>query len=277
MNSFVNFNGSIERSDKPLITVQNRGLRFGDGLFETMRCFDGRLPLLQFHFERLFTGLHSLLFDAPSWLTPAFLTEQITELLRRNDHQKSAKVRLMIFRGEGGLYDTTNSPVNMLIESYSIEKPGKDEGSLLIDIFPHSRKAADAYSSVKSNNFLPYVMGALFAKQNGWDDAVILNTSDRICDATIANIFIIKNNHIVTPALTEGCIAGVMRRFLLEALQTAGYAVQETTVTPAQLYTADEVFLTNAVSGIRTVKKCGQYDLNVALSKNIKDKFLHDF
>ena len=117
----------------------------------------------------------------------------------------------------------------------------------------HALKSIDTFSNLKTNNYLPYFMGAKFAKQKHCNDALILNSKGNICDSTIANIFFIKNNIIYTPALTEGCVAGVMRSWLIYNLQLLNYQVIETTITKTLLHDADEVFLSNSIYNIRWV------------------------
>jgi aminodeoxychorismate lyase len=272
----VNLNGMLINADQPLIRAQNRAFRYGDGLFETMKCVNGMIALEQLHFERLFSGMRQLMFSVPGWFTAEFLAEQIQRLISGNNHQSMSRIRLMVFRGSGGLYDADLSEMNFLIESFPLPAAGVKE-HLVIGVFEQARKSQDQYASIKSNNFLPYIMAAHYAKNAGWDDALILNCSDRIADSTVANLFIIKDNIISTPSLTEGCVAGVMRRYLLQKLTSAGYRVEETMVRPTDLYTADEVFLTNAVSGIRKVKQAGNSHYHCRLSSQIAQQFLATF
>ena len=109
-------------------------------------------------------------------------------------------------------------------------------------------------------------MAALFAKQQKWNEALILNQHHRICDATIANVFFIKNHLLYTPHLKEGCVNGVMRKYLIQQLKQAGISVEEGTYSVTDLLHADELFLTNAMYGIRWVKLFGNktYSFNQA-------------
>ena len=100
-------------------------------------------------------------------------------------------------------------------------------------------------------------MAALFAKKEKWNDAILLNTDGRLCDTTIANIFLIKDEMVYTPALTEGCIAGVMRRNLIEKLTAANYKLVEGKLSVDELLDADEVFLTNSIYNMRWVQSIG--------------------
>jgi branched-chain amino acid aminotransferase len=241
-------------ADKPLITAGNRGFRYGDGLFETMRLADGQLTLADYHFERFFEGMNLMAFDIPARFTASFFLEQILALCKKNGHEHTARVRLMVFRGSGGLFDTTDNIPEYIIETFPLQENGElNENGLVLGLYKDACKAISKFSGIKSNNYLPYAMAARYAKQQRWNDCLLLNSNGAICESTIANIFIIKNAVISTPGLQEGCVAGVMRRFILDTLPGLGYTVQEQTVTLQMIQEADEVFLTNAVKGIRWV------------------------
>ena len=102
-----------------------------------------------------------------------------------------------------------------------------NENGLVIDVFPGARKSCDSFSNLKSNNYLPYVMAGLYAKKNKLNDCIVLNSFDRVCDSAIANIFIVEKDKIFTPPLSEGCVAGVMRRWMLEKFDLKKYKVIE--------------------------------------------------
>jgi branched-chain amino acid aminotransferase len=257
MGHFLFYDGELLRDDKPLITAGNRGLRYGDGLFETMKALHGRIHLEQYHFARLFNGLQVLQFTLPSWFTAQYLAGQVQALCLKNDHPV-ARVRLMIFRGDGGLYDPENHFPHCIVQTMPLEKAGFElnENGLLTGIYPTARKSIDGLASLKSNNYLPYIMAALHTKQQQWNEAILLNSAGRICDATIANVFIVKGENIYTPPLSEGCVAGVMRQWLIEKLQSSGYQVIESAIEIADIAEANELFLTNAIQGIKWVAQC---------------------
>ncbi len=128
-----------------------------------------------------------------------------------------------------------------------------NESGLKLGLYEVGRKAIDGLANIKSNNYLLYAMGAIHARKYQHNDCIILNTSDRVCDSTIANVFYVKDGSIFTPPLSEGCIAGVMRNYLLSQLPSEGYNVAEKQTSVDDLLAADEIFLTNAVSGLRWV------------------------
>ncbi|MES1159327.1 MAG: aminotransferase class IV [Bacteroidota bacterium] len=259
MSTFINFNGKFLPSDTAILTADNRGFRYGDGLFETMRVVGDRLYLSNHHFERLLAGSHLLQLAPLPFLTPERLTEQVLELCKLNGHANLARVRLVVFRGEGSLSDPVDPFPHYIIQSWplSVENSKLNEKGLTLGLFPDGRKACDSFANLKSNNYLLYAQAALYARGQGLDDALVLNSHERIADSTIANLFYINQGIIYTPPLTEGGVAGVMRRTLLETLPMAGFPVQEKTTTPEDLERAEEVFLTNALKGIKWVGSFG--------------------
>lgn len=273
---FVNYNGKIYSADKLLISPNNRSFRYGDGFFETMKMINGKILLGSLHFERLFASLQTMLFDKPKLFTATLLEEQIAALAKKNKHTKSGRIRLMIFRGDGGLYDAEDNNPNYLIQTWQMNDANNrlNENGLVVDVFKDARKACDAFSHIKSNNYLSYVMAALWAKQQKLNDALLLNSHGNIADATIANVFIIKDGIIRTPALTEGCVAGTMRRHLLRCMHNEGIPVQETAITIADIESANEMFLTNAGYGMRWVKSCGNTNYTSQAALTLYKQFI---
>jgi branched-chain amino acid aminotransferase len=257
--SNINFNGKTVAADKPVLLAHNRGYRYGDGLFETMKVINGTIALGEYHFERLFTGMSLLLFDNPALFTAAKLQDEIISLCKNNNCDKLARVRLSVFRGNGGLYDA-DLQTQYIIECWPLAESVNqlNENGLVIDIYPDCRKSCDVFSNLKSANFLLYSMAARYVKRNKLNDCLVLNTGEMIADSTIANVFIIKDNIITTPSLTEGCINGVMRRYLIEKLKEMNYQVEVGRLSFSQLEAANEVFLTNAINGMRWVGRFGK-------------------
>ena len=274
--NFLFYNGKVLKTDKLLISPDNRSFRYGDGFFETMKLINGKLQLADYHMERLFSSLDKLQFQKPVYFTPEYLIEQISLLAKKNYQQKLTRIRLTIFRGEGGLYEVDNHFPHHLIQTWDLNPANNllNENGLVIDVFKDARKVCDQYSSIKSNNYLSYVMGALWAKQNKLNDAVLLNPYDRIADATIANVFIVKNGVVKTPALTEGAVNGVMRRHMLHSLRKENMPVEETQLSVEDLLQASEMFLTNAIYGVRWVKQLGNNGYTNQLSSLLHKNFI---
>lgn len=266
---YLLLNEKFHASDALLISPANRSFRYGDGFFETMKYANGQLVLQQLHFERLFASLDALYFKKPFFLNPDFLVNKINLLIAKNKHKANVRIRINIFRGNGGLYDPENLQANVVIETWDLQPGAWNENGLVVGFYPDARKTCDQFSHLKTNNFLPYSMAALWAKRNQFNDAIVLNHFNRVSDATIANIFIVKDGIVKTPALSEGCIAGVMRKYILKKMRDAGMPVQETTIETTDVAQAAEVFFTNSIYTIRWVKQIGENNFTHTFSRQL--------
>jgi branched-chain amino acid aminotransferase len=255
MNSIC-LNGKTMPANEPALLAHNRGYRYGDGFFETMKVYKGKILLYDYHAERIFRSLAILKMEPPKLFTAEKFQTEIEQLCQKNNCTELARVRLSFFRGNGGLYDGDRT-VQFLIECWPLNNSINEmnENGLVIDIYPEARKSCDVFSGIKSANFLPYTMAAEYAKENKLNDCIVLNTDGNIADTTIANIFLVSGDNIITPSNDQGCVQGVMRKYVLTKLKEHNYNVQERPVGIGDLEKADEVFLTNAVNGIRWVKQ----------------------
>ncbi|MEO6671745.1 MAG: aminotransferase class IV [Ferruginibacter sp.] len=251
---YFNFNGKTLQEGTPITGPDNRGLRYGDGLFETIKYKNGSFILPDEHFSRLWKGMQLLQFEPSKIFTAEMLQAETLQLLKKNNHP-SARVRISVIRGNGGLHDAENLAPNYIIQSWPLAETNAslNENGLQLCIYTGAKKSIDSFSNLKHNNFLPYLMGALYAKREQCNDAVILNTFGRIADTSIANIFLINKGVVYTPSLKEGCVAGVMRKFIIQQLLIGGYEVKETEITILDLKDADELFLTNSIYNFRWV------------------------
>jgi branched-chain amino acid aminotransferase len=234
-----------------IATAFNRSLRYGDGLFETMYWDGSQIQNLDFHLDRLFQGLMILKFDLTGGFTRAFISKEIKKLCAQNASSSRSRVRLNVFREDGpSLMPVSNKPV-FIIESTDF--PEINPAPLRLTLFEGEKKFPGLLSNLKTNNYLLNVVAVQFAKESGYDDALILNSRGNICETSSSNIFLIQKGVLFTPALTQGCVAGTKRRELLERLPGLGFQVEETIITKEMVYEMEEVFLTNAVQEIRPV------------------------
>lgn len=234
--------------EQPLFTAQNRGFRYGDGIFETIKFFRGQMLLRRFHFDRLFLGMELLKMNAGN-LSEKKLERDIVELCTLNTCTDLARVRLAIYREE-------EAPVSYVIEAFSLNETANrlNEEGWTIDIFPHVRKSQDAFANLKTANYLPYVLADMYAKEKGLNESLLLNSENNICDASKANIFLFIRDEIYTPALHQGCVSGTMRRFIIDELRRSGVPVHQKALSEEHFFDAQEVFLTNAINGVRWVE-----------------------
>ena len=274
------FDGKFEAAETPLVTSGNRGFRYGEGIFETIRVIRGRIRLSEYHFDRLFQGLALLGFEISGFFTRSYLAEKILELCLINQlPETSARVRLMVFRGDLAADGSLDPFPHFIIESAPppFLPGGTPKTGLRLDIYQDGRKSRDAFSNLKSNNYLLSSMAAHHARKYQLDDSLILNSADRICESSIANLFCIREQVIYTPPLSEGCVAGVMRRFLLDQKHRLPFPLLEKEISPAFIKSAEEIFLTNAIQGIRPVLQFGQMGLSQKTTMQIQESLGEEF
>ena len=283
--AYFNYNGKIHKAGSTVIGVSNRGLRYGDGLFETIKCINGQLVMPDEHFSRLWKGMSILDFEIPRHFTPTGLEEEIISLAMKNSHEKAARIRLTVIRGDGGLYDAVSLAPNYIIETWALpESNGNalNSNGLVLGIYHQVKKNAGILSNLKHNNYLHAVMASIHAKKNKWNDAILLNSEGSVCESTIANVFVVKNGSVYTPSLDEGCVAGVMRKAVLKHLLSNSQSTEiiditEKQVTLDDLMQADEVFLTNSIYDIRWVQSIEEKKYGNAITQQIHHSLIHHF
>ena len=250
----INYNGSLFPDDEPVLNAANRSFRYGDGLFETMRAVNGKVPLFNYHFDRLLRGMKALKITTPIYFNVHYLKNEVQKTV---ETLPAARVRLAVWRESGGAYTPTNFNPDFLIESSSL--PDKmfsiNDLGLTIGVYPNFRLHQTPVSAFKTANALPYILAGIFAKENSFDDVFLLNTEGAIAEAIASNIFILKDKKVTTPPLSVGCVGGVMRLYVMELMKQKGIELAEKNITIDDVTSADEIFLTNALQGIRWVEK----------------------
>lgn len=255
-SAFICLNGEFISSQEPSLYTQNRAFRYGDGVFESMRAIGTTIPFLRQHLERLRKGVAFMEMELPESFNNTFIEKQITHLLNANKHFGGARIRFGVFRKEGGNFKPTTNKTEYYIEStptstnnFQLNTKGQ-----VIDIFSEFTKPVVEFNFMKSINSHLYIKAALYAQSKNLDDSLILNEHKRIIEATSSNIFIYSNNYLITPSLSEGCLPGIMREIIIQLALKEKITIQnDVFLNIKDLTDADEIFLTNAVSGIKWV------------------------
>ena len=267
---YINYNGFLYEEDENIFNAKNRGFRYGDALFETIRVVDGQPRYLEDHFMRLKKGM-SILKMRSANISFNDLKEQILKLIEKNRLKKGGRVRLTVFRSGDGLYTPKNESKSYVIEA----KPFKDnhyvlnEKGLSIDVYNDLRRYRNVLSQIKTTNNIPQVLAGIYKEESGLDECIILNDQGRIAEALSSNIFLYKNNNLYTPSIDEGCMDGVMRKQVLKMAKDLNINVFEGMLNGSMLLQADEMFLTNAIRGIQWVGSYRQKRYFNKATKNI--------
>ena len=260
MNHQINFNGKVIDAASPILRAGNRAFGYGDGLFETIRVFDGKIPFLKDHINRLRKGLSILKFNVPEHYSTAFFKDEIQQL---TNGEGNHRIRLTVFRSDGGFYAPRGNDPQFLIESQGLNNASfsLNTKGLLLGIFDELKLPMNRLSNLKTCNGLPYVLAGIFCQENSLDDCILFNSLGNIAESSNSNIFFVAGTELFTPSLSEACIEGTMRNLILEVAEILNYRVNITSLALDDLEGIDEIWLTNAIHGIRWVEHFGQYRL----------------
>lgn len=259
MNPPVIRNGKLVDDDGQLI---NRGFLYGDGLFETIRIDHFKPLFFNYHFERLTIGCRMLALDIPFYFSKEYLRDQIISLVSKADFP-SARVRLTLWRSSKGGYLPERNYTEWRISVSPLENENFTLGrGLTAGIYRDNVKPLGPLSTIKSLNALLYVQAARYASENSWDDAILINSEQRILEGTASALLIRQGDHWMTPPLTEGCVESVMKRVITGLLSVNGLLVKEIPVTEKILLGSDEILLVNVIRGVMQVKKIGNNEFN---------------
>lgn len=238
------------------VELGNRAFRYGDGFFETMHANGCQVQFLNDHWERMQYASKILHICFPDYLTIDFLNNQIAGLLTRLKLFQAARIKVSVIRKAEGYYIPDSLECDILIEASYIGKGPYEitDKSLILGVFEEVPKPKAEYLNIKTMNALPYILAGIYAMENHYHDALLLDDKGFIVEATSSNLFAVEGKNLFTPSLETGCVRGIMRKQLIKIANELNYKVNEKAyLTKADLLKMDELFLTNAVSGIRSV------------------------
>lgn len=232
--------------------AQNRSFLYGDGVFESIRVMYGQALWARYHHDRLLYGLKQLGIQYTQTYTQ--FEELLQKLITSNKIHAGARIRVHVWRRPGGLYRPDNNGGIQLMQISSIEQNDFVLNTKGMQLGDSKRSKQSLFQpDVKTTNALQYVLAAQEAKSAGWDDAFLYHSAGGLLESSSSNVFLLKEGELLTPRLEDGCLPGIMRQVLLEKLPTLGYKVREQLLAHHDLQTAEEVYLTNAISGLRWV------------------------
>ncbi len=268
----VNYNGNLIEDSLLNLGVENRAFKYGDGIFETIKVVNKKVIFWEDHYFRLMASMRMLRMKIPMEFTLEFLEEEILKTLATSESSE-IRIRLNVYRKDGGLYKPDTNEVDYLIEAKEL-KASSSKNEYRIDLFKDFYNYSGLLSTVKTTNRMLNTLAAVFADENDLDNCVLLNERKGVVEAINGNIFIVKGTTIKTPAISEGCIKGIIRKKVIEILEkNEDYSIEETTISPFEIQKADEVFITNAITGIQSVtnyrKKEFIVDIASKISKNL--------
>ena len=270
----VNFNGVISvLNDK--LTVSNRGFLYGDGVFETVKIVDGRVLFLEDHYFRLMSGMRIMRMEIPMSLNLEYFDRQLLDTALASNVGDCARVRMTVFRNEGGFYLPATNDISYVITATSeaLQLYQHRLADYEVDLYKDYYVTMQLLSTIKSTNRIINTTGSIYAKENGLQNCLLLNDNKNVIEALNGNIFMLTGNRLVTPPISEGCLKGVMRKQILEiAAKEVGIEVVEEPISPFDLQKADELFITNVIIGIQPITRYRKKEYVTTLSAQLLDK-----
>lgn len=271
----VNINGFIFKDSNKLLSLENRGFTYGDSLFETIKVINEPL-FWEYHYFRLISSMRILRMDIPMNFTPEYLEKEIMELLKKFDSNcKSFRVKLIVFRKNGGYYLPNSNHIEYAITA----KPLKSNRYILnnekyeIELFKDFLVSPNLLSTLKTNNKVTNVIGSIYANENNFDNCLLINTNKNIIEALNGNIFIVKDNIIKTPPLSDGCLNGIIRKKIIEILKGSNeFELEVNSILSFELQKSDEIFITNVIDGINSVTKYRKKNYSNVVCKKLINK-----
>jgi len=272
----VLINGALRSLSDTDQLATNRGLLYGDSLFETMRYSGGKLYFWEDHYFRLMASMRIMRMEIPMDFTPEFLEEKIQEVIAENELRSgAARVRMTVWRKAGGKYTPATNDIGYLIRVEKLEDPFYTLPGVYaeVELYKDHYLNSGLLSTVKSNNRLINVLGSIFAKENDYDNCLLLNEKKQVVEALNGNIFLVSGYKIKTPPVSEGCLNGVMRKKVIEVLaEMPDYILDESPVSPFELQKKDEIFITNVIGGIIPVKKYRKKEFSDDVARELLPK-----
>lgn len=265
-----NYNGQI--ADNFNISIaNNRAFLYGDAVFETIKVSNGKILFLEDHYFRLMASMRILRMEIPMEYTMEFFEMNILKLIENFEKSEAYRIRITVFREGEGFYLPLQKNVSFLVSIATVDeaKFSIKSTDYEVELFKDAAISTQLLSTIKSTNRMVQITASIFAKENGYNNCLILNTDKNVAEAIDSNLFMVQGNVITTPPLQDGCVNGILRKELIRLLQKqTEFTFEERSISAFELQKADELFLTNTIKGIQPITKYRKktYQKNVALT-----------
>lgn len=272
----INLNGKILKNETANISVFNRGLAYGDSVFETIRIVNSKIIFWEDHYFRLMASMRIMRMEIPANFSPEFLEQEIQQLIKVNEFENCpARIKFTVYRKPGGYY----TPSTLDIEYFITAEELLDSFYLLnsetyeVELFKDHYINSGLLSTIKSNNKAVNILGGIYASENDYQNCLLLNENKSVVEALNGNLFLVKDNKVKTPPLTEGALNGIIRKQLISIIKTMmNLEFEEAPISAFELQKADELFITNVIVGIQPVTKYRKKEYSMEIVKEILAK-----
>ncbi len=278
-SQWIFLSGEFVKKEEAVVSVYDHGFLYGDGVFEGIRAYAGNVFKLDEHLQRLFESARSILLEVP--YTKEELTQIIVDTIRKNQLE-DAYIRVVVSRGSGNLgLDPLNCSEPRLVviaEALALFPKELYERGLRMGSVASRRNRPDVLSpQIKSLNYLNNILVKLEANQAGVDEALMLNDQGYVTEGSADNVFVVKDDIIITPPVYLGALEGITRNAIIDLAKENGYTVKETPFTRHDVYVADEVFLTGTAVEVIAVVEVDGRKINDGRPGRITNQLLKEF
>ncbi|HAV55846.1 aminotransferase class IV [Aequorivita vladivostokensis] len=271
----INLNGTVLETENATVALNNRGLNYGDAVFETLRFSGGKIYFWEDHYFRLMASMRILRMEIPMNFTMEFLEEEIIRIVNSEEKNNPFRIKLLVWRKTGGKYAPLTNDIEYAISLEKLEEPfyNLDESNCEIELFKDHYITSGLLSTLKTTNRLINILGSIYAQENQYDNCLLLNENKQIVEALNGNVFLVTGNIIKTPPLSDGCLNGIMRKQIIAIIkELPKIEIEESSVSPFELQKGDEIFITNTIQGLVPVTKYRKKEFNNTVAKTLLPK-----
>jgi branched-chain amino acid aminotransferase len=277
--SLIYINGEYLPKSKARISVYDHGFLYGDGVFEGIRAYQGRVFKLKEHVDRLYSSARAIMLEIP--LKKEAMIKAVIETLKKN-RLEEAYIRLVVSRGAGDLgLDPRKCPkptTIIITDRIRLHDGVAKEKGITAIISWVKRDPVDATShEIKSLNYLNSILAKIEANSAGADEAICLNKEGFVCEGVAENIFVVANGAIITPPTSTGALRGITRAVVIELAQKLGYTVTKKEITPSDLFIADEVFFTGTAAEVVPVREINKRRIRDGVPGPVTKKLMSEY
>lgn len=268
----ININGALVLTADQDWT-NNRGFLYGDGIFDTIKIKDGKVLFLEDHYFRLMASMRIVRMQIPMNFTMEYFEDEILKTTQVNLCSDAARARITFYRDSTGYYTPDKSDVKYVIQVHTLNKLYQCPNTVYeVELYKDFHIAKNLLSTLKTTSKMIHVTAGIFARENGYQNCLLINDDKNVIEAINGNLFMLKDNKLITPPISEGCLNGIMRKKILQLAQKIeGIMVVEESISPFDLQNADELFITNVISGIQPISQYRKKKYTAELSVKLTD------
>jgi branched-chain amino acid aminotransferase len=267
----INYNGNIQDTSN-LAVESNRGFLFGDAIFETIKVNGTKILFLEEHYLRLMASMRICRMEIPMNFTMEFMEEEILKLIALQTNKVSNRIRFSVFRNAEGFYNPTSNDVQFIITCSELASDSYVFSSTTyeVELFKDFHISKHLLATLKTNNKMINVVASIFAKENNFQNCLLINEDKNVVEATNGTIFMKMGNQIITPPTSDGCLNGIMRKQIIAIVNKMDtIEMIEKSISPFDLQKADELFISNVITGIQPITKYRKKEFTSEVAKEI--------